>query len=130
MPSVDLFTAAEPAADTANGVPVPGPVSDTFDNTVKTEFNGADGAPIADVVDEHGSNSESDDPHGVVEINKRRNGMHRSRNSRTSMALTDYSVNPSSPSDHKRQHIRDMVPEDFLLPNGYPDVSPLYYHHV
>jgi hypothetical protein len=39
------------------------------------------------------------------------------------MALTDYSVNPSTPSDHKRQQIRDIVPEDFLLPNGHPDVS-------
>ena len=39
------------------------------------------------------------------------------------MALTEYSVNPSPPSEEKRARIRELVPEDYLLPNGYPDVS-------
>lgn len=119
MPSVDYIAAAEPVSN--GSVPVPGPVTDTFDNEVASGLNG--NGNVASVPDEVGSNSESDDPHGVAEINNRRHGMHRSRTSRTSMALTDYSVNPSSPSDHKRQQIRDLVPEDFLLPNGHPDVS-------
>ncbi|CAG9936670.1 unnamed protein product [Clonostachys rosea f. rosea IK726] len=64
------------------------------------------------------------DPHGVVEINNLHNPVPMSqkyRTPRTSMALTDYSVNPSTPDDQKRQHIREIVPEDFLLPNGHPD---------
>ncbi|KJZ76139.1 Threonine dehydratase [Hirsutella minnesotensis 3608] len=37
------------------------------------------------------------------------------------MALTEYSVNPSPPSDDKASRIREIVPKDLLLPNGYPD---------
>lgn len=122
MPSVELV--AEPASNGNGHAPIPGPVTDTFDGDVDHSLidngNGTHSANPDDA-----SNSESDDPHGVAEINNRRYGhpLHRSRNSRTSMALTDYSVNPSTPSDHKRQHIRDIVPEDYLLPNGHPDVS-------
>jgi hypothetical protein len=121
MPSLDLLPDIEP---TSNGnslhhiPPVPGPVRDTFDGAV-AQRSGS----VSPNLEETASNSESDDPHGVTEINKRRHGMHRSRTSRTSMALTDYSVNPSTPSDLKRQHIRDLIPEDFLLPNGHPDVG-------
>ncbi|KAG6064180.1 hypothetical protein E4U32_000470 [Claviceps aff. humidiphila group G2b] len=37
------------------------------------------------------------------------------------MALTDYSINPSPPSENRRSKIRDAIPEDLLLPDGYPD---------
>jgi hypothetical protein len=121
MPSVYLFTAAYSA--TNGRVPVPGPVTDTFDDELVASASNGNGSAPEVQPDEVGSNSESDDPHGVAEINNRRYGMHRSRTSRTSMALTDYSVNPSTPSDQKRQQVRDIVPEDFLLPNGHPDVS-------
>ena len=40
-----------------------------------------------------------------------------------SMALTEYTMNISTPSAQKRANIRKIVPEEYLLPNGYPDVS-------
>ena len=42
----------------------------------------------------------------------------------TSLALTEYSANPSPPSSTpgERAH-KAGVPEDLLLPNGFPDVS-------
>jgi threonine dehydratase len=42
----------------------------------------------------------------------------------TSLALTEYTANPSPGSSTPREKIRVAgVPEDLLLPNGYPDVS-------
>ena len=42
------------------------------------------------------------------------------------MALTEYSINPSPPSSERRSdRMRQLVPEDLLLPNGYPDVCLL-----
>lgn len=41
----------------------------------------------------------------------------------STMALTEYSANPSTPSEEKRARIKQIVPEEFLLPTGYPDVS-------
>ncbi|KAK1821896.1 threonine deaminase [Friedmanniomyces endolithicus] len=39
-----------------------------------------------------------------------------------SLALTEYSANPSPPSSTPKDKTRDAgVPEDFLLPTGYPD---------
>lgn len=39
-----------------------------------------------------------------------------------SMALTEYTINTVTPSAQKRAHIKKVVPEDYLLPSGYPDV--------
>ena len=39
------------------------------------------------------------------------------------MALTEYSTNPTTPSEEKRRRIRAVVPEEFLQEDGYPDVS-------
>jgi threonine dehydratase len=49
--------------------------------------------------------------------------------SNTDMALTEYSVHPKTPSEEKRARIKKVIPEDYLLPNGYPDVrlTPTYY---
>lgn len=38
------------------------------------------------------------------------------------MSLTEYSTTPSTPPDERQLRIRSIVPNDFLLPNGYPDV--------
>lgn len=51
------------------------------------------------------------------------NGHSRPETPTGGMALTEYSANPSPPSEEKRARIREVVPEDLLLPNGYPDVS-------
>ncbi len=54
------------------------------------------------------------------------NGTHRPvtpPNKTGIMSLTEYSANPQTPSPEKREKIRSVVPEDFLLPDGYPDVS-------
>lgn len=51
------------------------------------------------------------------------NGHTRPETPAGRMALTEYSVNPSPSSEEKRARIRQLVPEDLLLPNGFPDVS-------
>lgn len=38
------------------------------------------------------------------------------------MSLTEYSANPSTPAEVKRNRIKAIVPEEYLLPNGFPDV--------
>lgn len=43
--------------------------------------------------------------------------------SQASLSLTEYAANPSPPSSTPREKTVDAgVPENFLLPNGYPDV--------
>ncbi|KAE9366673.1 threonine dehydratase-like protein [Stipitochalara longipes BDJ] len=37
------------------------------------------------------------------------------------LSLTEYSTNPSPPSESPRNKIRGVVPDEFILPNGYPD---------
>lgn len=49
------------------------------------------------------------------------NGDKRPRTPTGTMALTEYSANPSPPSEERRA--KSLVPEELLLPNGYPDVS-------
>lgn len=39
-----------------------------------------------------------------------------------SLALTEYTANPSPPSEKNRLRALSQLPDDFLLPNGYPDV--------
>lgn len=41
------------------------------------------------------------------------------------LSLTEYSANPSPPSEDKRARMRQIVPDEFLLPNGHPDVSAI-----
>lgn len=41
------------------------------------------------------------------------------------MSLTEYSANPKTPSSEKRLRIKSVVPDDFLLDDGTPDVSSL-----
>lgn len=40
----------------------------------------------------------------------------------SAMALTEYSVCPSPPSETAQTKIKQIVPPEFLLPDGYPDV--------
>ena len=40
----------------------------------------------------------------------------------SSLALTEYAINPL-PDGESTPKPRSLVPEEFLLPNGYPDVS-------
>lgn len=43
----------------------------------------------------------------------------------TGLALTEYSANPSPPSDSPKPSTTNQgVPDAFLLPTGYPDVCP------
>lgn len=39
----------------------------------------------------------------------------------TGLALTEYSANPSPPSQSPISRTNNVIPEAFLLPNGYPD---------
>lgn len=43
------------------------------------------------------------------------------------LSLTEYSTNPSPPSEISRNKIEGVVPAEFLLPNGYPDVGRSYF---
>lgn len=49
------------------------------------------------------------------------NGQQRPQTPTTNMALTEYTINPST--KEKRARIKKIVPEEYLLPTGYPDVS-------
>jgi threonine dehydratase len=52
------------------------------------------------------------------------NGDHRPQTPvANGMSLTEYSMNPTTPSEEKRARIRKVVPDDFLQEDGYPDVS-------
>lgn len=43
----------------------------------------------------------------------------------TSLALTEYTTNPSPQTSTPKEHFASAagVPDDLLLPNGFPDVS-------
>lgn len=44
----------------------------------------------------------------------------------TSLSLTEYTANPSPPrtgDKHGKERVTDVVPLDYQLPSGYPDVS-------
>ncbi|KAJ1324438.1 threonine dehydratase [Microdochium nivale] len=49
------------------------------------------------------------------------NTMHSRNLSLTGLSLTEYSANPSPPSEDHDAKIRATIPADFLLPNGRPD---------
>jgi hypothetical protein len=42
----------------------------------------------------------------------------------TGLSLTEYTANPSPPSEDQKSRAQSAIPEAFLLPNGYPDVIP------
>lgn len=41
----------------------------------------------------------------------------------TGLSLTEYTANPSPPSEDQKSKAQSAIPEAFLLPNGYPDVG-------
>jgi threonine dehydratase len=49
------------------------------------------------------------------------NGLISPRTPKTGLALTEYSANPSPPSESTNIPANRVIPEAFLLPNGYPD---------
>jgi len=42
-----------------------------------------------------------------------------------SFSLTEYSANPSPPSESTESKVSSIIPQEFMLPTGYPDVSML-----
>ncbi|KAK5992555.1 Threonine deaminase [Cladobotryum mycophilum] len=48
------------------------------------------------------------------------NGLQRPETPAGRMALTEYSINPSPPSEQKKTR-KALVPEEFQLPDGHPD---------
>lgn len=40
-----------------------------------------------------------------------------------SFSLTEYSAKPTAPTEDRKTHMKKIVPDEFLLPNGNPDVS-------
>jgi hypothetical protein len=51
------------------------------------------------------------------------NGMGSPRTPKgTGLSLTEYTANPSPPSEDRKSRAQSAIPEAFLLPNGYPDV--------
>ncbi|KAI4911682.1 hypothetical protein J4E90_006499 [Alternaria incomplexa] len=49
------------------------------------------------------------------------NGLVSPRTPKNGLALTEYSANPSPPSESTSSRTNDVIPDAFLLPNGYPD---------
>lgn len=43
----------------------------------------------------------------------------------TGLSLTEYTANPSPPSEDQKSKAQEAIPEAFLLPNGYPDVCAM-----
>ena len=69
-----------------------------------------------------------DGTNGINGINGTTNGTFTPRTpqrtpSMASFALTEYSAKPSPPSEDRRAKMQKIVPDEFLLPNGTPDVS-------
>jgi threonine dehydratase len=68
-------------------------------------------------------------PNGTETANGTNGDEHRPQTPPTrgpvngAMSLTEYSANPSTPAEVKRNRIKAIVPEEYLLPNGFPDVS-------
>jgi hypothetical protein len=58
------------------------------------------------------------------------NGHNRPSTPTGCMSLTEYSANPSTPSEEKRAQLSKIVPEEYLLPNGFPDVSCSLSHFL
>ena len=53
---------------------------------------------------------------------------HALKSLHANLALTEYSANPSPPCGTPREKIENAgVPEDYILPTGYPDVSRAIY---
>ena len=67
---------------------------------------------------------------GVKEgINEGVNGHRPHTPSMSGLSLTEYSANPSPPSPQSEDHqarIRSILPQEFILPNGHPDVRNPY----
>lgn len=40
------------------------------------------------------------------------------------LALTEYTANPSPPQESAKSKAQSVIPAEFLLPNGFPDVQP------
>ena len=38
------------------------------------------------------------------------------------LSLTEYSSNPTPPSESPKSKVKGLIPDEFILPNGYPDV--------
>ncbi|KAF1838769.1 threonine dehydratase-like protein [Decorospora gaudefroyi] len=49
------------------------------------------------------------------------NGLVSPRTPKTGLALTEYTANPSPPSESTSSRKNQVIPDAFLLPNGYPD---------
>jgi threonine dehydratase len=58
----------------------------------------------------------------VVNGNGVKNGRPRTPSLNT-LSLTEYSTNPSPPSEIPRNKIKGVIPDEFIASNGYPDAS-------
>jgi threonine dehydratase len=38
------------------------------------------------------------------------------------LSLTEYSSNPTPPSQSPKSKVKGLIPDEFILPNGYADV--------
>jgi threonine dehydratase len=48
----------------------------------------------------------------------------------SSFSLTEYSAKPTTPPRDRETHMKNIVPDEFLLPNGNPDVSRLAFPSI
>ncbi|RKF76543.1 Threonine dehydratase, mitochondrial [Golovinomyces cichoracearum] len=58
----------------------------------------------------------------IMQDEPRVNGTTRTRTpSLNSLSLTEYSSKPQPPSQNPKSDLRKVVPDEYILPNGYPD---------
>lgn len=63
------------------------------------------------------------DVNGHKETKEEINGSRPRTPSFQSLSLTEYTANPSPPSSTPKSKLKGVVPDEFLLPSGYPDVN-------
>lgn len=59
---------------------------------------------------------------GVNGHSNNTNGHNSRAPSLSGLSLTEYSANPSPPPGTGSRRVTDIVPQEFVLPNGHPDV--------
>lgn len=82
---------------------------------VPTTANGSQNGVNGHDSHNHNHNHDNDDDHDHG---------HTSRTpSLSGLSLTEYSANPTPPSETNSNRITDIIPAEFILPSGHPDVG-------
>ncbi|KAL1837856.1 hypothetical protein VTJ49DRAFT_3304 [Mycothermus thermophilus] len=73
-----------------------------------------------DVITSNGTTGEAPSQQAIVQPSRSELPLARTP-SLTSFALTEYSARPTPPNEKRKESMKKIVPDEFLLPNGTPD---------